>query len=176
LAQHPLTEASLPYAEALRATVVAASAALSSVPAEVSARRPAPGKWCAREVLGHLIDSAANNHRRFVLAEGQADLVFDGYEQEVWVRRQGYADEPWSELLTLWRAYNLHLARVMEQIPAAVRERKHVRHNLHQRAWQPVPADQPATLDYFMADYVDHLRHHLAQISALTGVPLQDGR
>ena len=160
------------YAQKLRATVTAAAAALGTVPDGVTAKRPAPGKWSAREVLGHLIDSAANNHRRFVMAESQSDLVFDGYEQDLWVRRQGYAEEPWAELLTLWRAYNLHLARVMEQIPPDVRQREHRRHNLDQRAWRPVPPDQPATLDYFMADYVDHLVHHLAQISALTGVAL----
>jgi hypothetical protein len=41
------------------------------------------------------------------------------------------------------------------------------RHNLDQMAWQPVPRDQPATLDYFMADYVGHLKHHLQQIDAI---------
>lgn len=161
-----------PYAETLRTTVTAAAATLLTISDDASARRPAPGKWSAREILGHLIDSAANNHRRFVRAENQPDLVFDGYDQEAWVQRQGYAEAPWPELVTLWRVYNLHLARVMTLIPAEVRERPHRRHNLHEVAWRPVPPDQPATLDYFMADYVDHLRHHLAQIAALTGAAL----
>ena len=69
----------------------------------------------------------------------------------------------------LWREYNRHLARVMAAVPPEVRGREHRRHNLHEIAWQVVPAGEPATLDYFMADYVGHLRHHLRQIGALLG-------
>jgi hypothetical protein len=28
--------------------------------------KPGPGKWSRQEILGHLIDSAANNHQRFI--------------------------------------------------------------------------------------------------------------
>ena len=66
-----------------------------------------------------------------------------------------------------WAAYNDHLARVMRAIPDAVRLREHTRHNLDRLAWQPVPAGQPMTLDYFMRDYVGHLQHHLRQIDAM---------
>jgi hypothetical protein len=52
----------------------------------------------------------------------------------------------------------------MATTPVAVRLKPHTRHNLHERAFRPVPIDQPATLDYFMADYVLHLQHHLQQI------------
>src|SRR5262249_7171602 len=125
---------------------------------------PAPGKWSPREVIGHLVDSASNNHQRFVRAQLQDDLVFPGYEQDRWVAIQDYADAPWNELVTLWAAFNRHIARVMTLVPADVRLRLHARHNLHERAFVPVPPDQPATLDYFMRDYVDHLRHHLRQV------------
>ncbi len=129
-----------------------------------SARRPAPGKWSAKEIVGHLIDSASNNHQRFVRAPFQDDLVFAGYDQDAWVAAQQYQDAPWPALVELWRAYNLHLARVMATTPEAARLRPHRRHNFHQIAWQTVPEEEPATLDYFMRDYVDHLRHHLGQI------------
>src|SRR5687767_11966414 len=75
--------------------------------------RPGPGKWCAREILGHLIDSACNNHRRFVLGHAAATSRWDGYEQEHWVRCQKYADERWIDLMALWTAYNRHLAHCM---------------------------------------------------------------
>ena len=91
-------------------------------------------------------------------------MVFDGYAQDEWVATQRYQQAPWSELLTLWETFNRHLARVMEAVPEPVRTRAHTRHNLDDLAWRAVPADQPATLDYFMADYVDHLEHHLRQI------------
>ena len=114
--------------------------------------------------MGHLIDSASNNHRRFVLAQQQEDLVFPGYAQDAWVAAQRYQDAPWEELVSLWRGFNLHLARVMEAAPDFERTRIRRRHNLHEIAFRTIPEDQPATLEYFMSDYVDHLEHHLRQI------------
>jgi hypothetical protein len=154
----------LDYVEDLRNTVDAASRSLSALSDAAAARRPAPGKWSPKEIVGHLIDSAANNHQRFVRAQFQDDLVFPGYEQDEWVSAQRYQDALWQELLTLWRAYNLHIARLIEAMPDEVRLRERRRHNLHELAWQTVPADTPTTLDYFMRDYVLHLHHHLRQL------------
>lgn len=131
---------------------------------EESSRAPAPGKWSPKEIIGHLIDSAANNHQRFVRAQFQDDMVFQGYAQEDWVRVQDYRQAPWKELLTLWQSYNLQLARVMTAVPEEVRLREHSKHNLHQIGWQIVPEDKPATLGYLMKDYVGHLKNHLRQI------------
>jgi hypothetical protein len=125
--------------------------------------RPKPNAWSTKEIIGHLIDSAANNHQRFVRAAQQDDLVFPGYDQDYWVRVQGYATIPWSEIVMLWRAYNVHLARVMAAVPADVRYRQHDKHNMHVLGWQPYAADQPAALDDLMRDYVLHLKHHLSQ-------------
>jgi len=155
-------------AAALRTAVEQAMPRLAAISDVASARRPAAGKWSAREIIGHLIDSAQNNHGRFVRAQLAADLVFPGYEQEDWVRLQGYAECDWVELVGLWASYNRHLARVIARIPPEVAQRPRRKHNLHELAWQPVPADAPATLDYFMADYVGHLKHHLKQIWAVT--------
>jgi hypothetical protein len=130
----------------------------------VTARRPAPGKWSPREIVGHLVDSASNNHQRFVRMRDRDDLVVDGYEQDAWVEAQRYQDAPWTELVLLWATYNRHLARLMAATPAIARERVRHSHNLHLRAYRPVPADRAVTLAYFMDDYVDHLEHHLAQV------------
>jgi hypothetical protein len=159
-----------PVAEDLRRTVERAAEALLRMTEEEAARRPAPGKWSPKEVVGHLIDSAANNHERFVRAQLQDDLVFPGYDQDAWVRVQRYQEAPWPLLVALWRDFNLHLAHVIEAIPETERLRPRSRHNLDQLAWKPVPADEPATLDYFMRDYVGHLRHHLRQILGDGGV------
>ena len=131
---------------------------------DATTRRPAPGKWSPREIVGHLIDSASNNHQRFVRARFQDHLVFNGYEQERWVEAQQYQQAPWSELLTLWAAFNRHLARVMAATPAERRQRPQTTHNLDQIAFRPVPSGSPATLDYFMEDYVLHLQHHVDQV------------
>ncbi len=141
-----------------------AEAMLLGMRDEQSGRRPAPGKWSPREIVGHLIDSASNNHQRFLRARWQEDLIFEGYAQDAWVAAQRYQDAPWRELVTLWSHFNRHLARVMAAVPEDVRTRTHTRHNLHQLAWRPIPESQRATLDYFMQDYVGHLEHHLRQI------------
>lgn len=155
------------YITDLRETVGRAATELLAVSAEAAAERPAPGRWSPKEILGHLIDSASNNHQRFVRAQWRDSLVFDGYEQDAWVEAQRYQDAPWTEVVVLWREYNRHIARVMAAVPHDARYREHRVHNLHQLAWRTIPADQPATLDYFMADYVGHLHHHLRQIRAL---------
>jgi hypothetical protein len=155
------------YVEDLVDTVRSTAERLRRTDASKASRRPAPGKWSAKEIIGHLIDSAANNHQRFVRARWQDDLIFSGYDQDGWVAEQRYQDAPWAELITLWEAYNLHLARVMRAVPAEVRLRQHTRHNLDVLAWRRVEPEQPATLDSFMRDYVDHLHHHLRQIDAL---------
>ena len=131
---------------------------------DVTGRRPAAGKWSPREIIGHLIDSASNNHQRFVRASFQDDLVFAGYDQDQWVALQHYQEARWEDLLTLWASFNRHLARVMAATPTDVRRRERRSHNLDRIAMRSVAAGSPATLEYFMDDYVLHLHHHLRQI------------
>ena len=159
-----MTEANF-YITELRTVVERESTRLLGAPPDAVERRPAKGGWSAKEVLGHLIDSAAVNHQRFVRAQWQ-DLVFAGYAQDDWVVSQKYQTAPWLELVALWREYNRHLAHVMAAIPMEVRMRAHRIHNLHEIAMTPVPVEEPATLDYLMHDYVQHLLHHLKQIDA----------
>lgn len=147
----------------LRASVEAGARRLRALPDAAAARRPAAGKWSPKEVLGHLVDSASNNHQRFVRARFQDDLVFPGYEQDDWVAAERWQERPWDEILELWRLFNLHLAHVIETTPAGIAGRVHTRHNLHLRAWRSIGEREPATLEWFMEDYLLHLEHHLAQ-------------
>lgn len=152
------------WIESFRQIIDRANSRLLQISEEQSEIAPAPGKWSAKEIVGHLIDSAANNHQRFVRAQFTDDLIFPGYEQDQWVRVQNYNRRPWVQLLELWRQYNLHLAHVMSAIPEGARTKSRSRHNLHQLAWQPIAESAPVTLEYFMRDYVGHLQHHLGQI------------
>jgi hypothetical protein len=155
------------YVAELRRAVIDAEDRWRDAGDDRAEARTAPGKWSAKEIIGHLIDSASNNHQRFVRAQFQDDLVFPGYDQNEWVRAQHYHHARWPELLALWRDFNLHLARVMETTTADVRLKQRRRHNLHEIAFRPASADAPATLDFLMEDYVVHLRHHLRQIAAI---------
>src|SRR5438093_7395776 len=78
--------------------------------------RPAPGKWSKKEILGHLIDSAANNHQRFVRLQLTPVLNLPGYDGDEWVRVQRYQDRPWSEIVALWQMYNVQLAAVIRHV------------------------------------------------------------
>ena len=63
---------------------------LADIPDDIAARKPAPNRWSKKEILGHLIDSAANNHQRFVRAQSAPLLEFPEYAQEFWVATQSY--------------------------------------------------------------------------------------
>ena len=140
---------------------------LIEIDPEEARRRTDPRRWSPKEIIGHLIDSASNNHQRFVRAQFQDHLVFLGYNQDHWVEAQRYIDEPWTILLDLWRNFNLHLAHVIAVTPEKISSESRKKHNLHQIAWLTVPEEEPASLEYFMLDYVNHVKHHLNQIPQL---------
>ena len=154
------------FLEDFRDTVVSAKARLGDMSETESRQKSSPDDWSPAEVLGHLIDSAANNHQRFVRAQFTDDLVFSGYQQNQWVDSQKYSDEPWSDVIQLWSAYNLHLLHVASVIPEDVLTKARSPHTLDQIAFNLVDKNDPATLEYLIRDYVDHLRHHLNQIFA----------
>jgi hypothetical protein len=145
-------------------TIEAASRRLLQISEEQSETPRADGKWSPKQIIGHLIDSASNNHQRFVRAQFSDDLVFPSYQQEEWVRAQHYDQESWEPLVQLWKFYNMHLLHLMSVVPKAELTRLRDKHNLPQTAWQTVAENHPVTLEYFMRDYVEHLKNHLRQI------------
>jgi hypothetical protein len=134
---------------------------------ERTVRRPTGGGWTAREVIGHLIDSACNNHRRFVVNQHSPRLVIDPYEQDAWVSLGRYADTPAADLVRLWSAYNLQMARVLEAIPDEVLNQARGPLADYRFSYIAQPATEYATLGYLADDYVAHIQHHLSQISSL---------
>jgi len=111
------------------------------------------GKWVKKEILGHLIDSASNNHERFVRAQMTERLVWPGYDQDRWVSLQKHRERPWTELVELWEQLNRHIAHVMANVPADRLGTKCV-----------IGDGDAVTLEWLMSDYVRHLRHHLHHI------------
>jgi hypothetical protein len=109
-------------------------------------------KWSRKEILGHLIDSAANNHQRFVRLQIESALTLPSYRQPDWVRVQHYQDRRWSDLVELWIAYNRHLAHIM----------RHADPQAAGHVWKA--SDGDLTLEFLMTDYLKHLQHHLDQI------------
>lgn len=144
----------VPQAISRLATTVAQSYARLCTLSEEEALAPPVGmKWTRKDILGHLVDSASNNHQRFVRAQFQPEMSFPRYVQDQWVSAQGYSERPWAELVELWRLYNRHLCHVMARVPESALANVCA-----------VSADEPSTLGDHMVDYVLHLEHHLGQI------------
>ncbi len=137
----------------LRSTLEIATGQLQNITETQSELRHSPDKWSRREILGHLIDSASNNHQRFVRAQIENNVTFPSYSQEPWVELQGYQGESWFALVSLWKNYNHHLLHVLSGIPEEKRA------NLCR-----VGESESVTLEFLARDYVRHLKHHLAQI------------
>jgi len=115
------------------------------------------GGWTRKQIVGHLLDSAANNRQRFVRAAIDGEYAGPFYAQDGWVAAHGYADQPWETLLHWWETEHAILMAVVDRIPA-----KRLEARCH------VGDDPPVTLRYLIEDYVRHQQWHLKQI--LTGV------
>ena len=137
-----------------RETVDTSAARLRAVPEAEAAVRPAPGKWSRKEIIGHLIDSATNNHGRFVrrAAAGRSHLRWGTNRLSGWTCSATRRAE-WAELVLLWQSLNHHIAHVMEAADTNALTKPRARHNLDRLAWQAVSAAEPTTLEYFMRDY-----------------------
>lgn len=149
---------------ALRSAIAHAEPLLRAITAERASGRAAPGIWCPKEVIGHLLDSANNNLGRFIRLQSTEDMFFEPYAQEEWVRAQGYAAADWRDLVELWALYNRHIARVMDLAPDDVRYRSRKEHRPLGTIYARLPAEGIPTLDWLMRDYVEHMKHHLRQI------------
>jgi hypothetical protein len=141
----------------LHAALAEGLALFAGIDEALSRERPKPDGWCAREVVGHLIDSACNNHRRFILGQSPGLPKFDDYDGDVWVTRQQYVDESWADIVALWAAYNRHLRHVIARTPAE---------HLLRSATAP-DGSGPVTVGFLMNDYVGHIRHHFEQVRRL---------
>jgi len=137
----------------LLAVVDAAEPRLRTVGEAESLVPALPGGWSRKQLMGHLIDSASNNHQRFVRAMLADALEFPRYEQDGNIRVQAVQEADWRLLVSLWASYNRFLAHVIARIPADKLE-----------TVCRIGPYEPVTLRYLAEDYLTHLKHHLGQI------------
>ncbi|MBN1999245.1 DinB family protein [candidate division KSB1 bacterium] len=137
----------------LRNAVTAAKPMLLEISSETAESKPNPKAWSFKEIIGHLIDSASNNHQRFVRAAQNVAMDFPPYLPDNWVAVQAYNKSEWSELVDLFCLYNLHLSNVIDRLPK----------NVLQNPCN-IGRESPVTMEWVIRDYLRHLRHHLEKI------------
>jgi len=137
---------------------------LTAIDGVTASQKTSKKNWSRKENLGHLIDSAVNNHRRFVLMNKKEDMVLDGYNQNLWVASQTYQNRNWLELIQFWQSYNIHLAHIIRNFDDRLFMKPFTSHNLHKIAFNTLQHDEPASISYLANDYVDHMEFHLNRI------------
>ena len=143
----------------LKSLIAVLPGRLAAISRERAATKSAPDSWSAKEELGHLIDSAANNHQRIVRAQTENNLALPGYDGDRWVELHRYRDREWTDLINLWRAGNAQLLAAAETAP--------------QSAWShtlTISDSDPMTLGFVLDDYVVHMASHLRHI----GIEIDD--
>lgn len=137
----------------LRQIVSAYTKKVEAIPDPEFSAKPLPDKWSKKEVLGHLIDSAQNNLRRFIVSQYETQPPFIAYQQDFWVKSNGYRDMPKGDVITLWRLMNERICVVLEKMPKENYTKECNTGTLH-------------TIEWLAEDYVKHMKHHINQIIA----------
>ena len=124
---------------------------LHNIDEETFSSRPKPGKWSKKEIIGHLIDSATNNHQRFVRGQFETRPAIT-YDQDNWNEFNFYHQIPGQQIIAFWTTYNRQLIHLIRHIPNENLER------------ECLIGDKLLTLDFLINDYVEHMEHHLRQV------------
>jgi len=129
---------------------------LQSVGADEFHFKASPAKWSKKEILGHLVDSAQNNIRRFIVGqyEERPRIV---YNQDKWVSITNYQQYQLTDLIDLWYRLNKHICQVLTFMPAEMTQRQ-------------VETEKSHDLKWLAEDYIRHLLHHLHQVLDLNPV------
>lgn len=140
----------------LRRTVESELSNLRAVNSDRASVQPnGPASWSPKQELGHLIDSAANNHMRFVRAALETEYKDASYKQQEWVKIHGYQDSSWDFLVDFWFHYNTLLVAVIARIPPE-----------KLATGCTIGDGEPVSLAFVIEDYVRHMQHHLDHIVA----------
>ena len=108
-------------------------------------------KWSKKEILGHLIDSATNNHHRFIRGQFENNPEIS-YDQNKWNKFSFYQEMDSQQIINFWTLYNKQLLEIIKRIP------------IEKLNNQIRIEDKLVTLEFLIVDYVAHLEHHLKQI------------
>jgi hypothetical protein len=140
-------------ARRFRAEMENVRAELFEVPVELADIPWRAGGWTRKQIIGHMMDSAANNRQRFVRAAIEGRYAGPKYAQDAWVAAHGYTGQSWETLLGWWSTQHEILASIVDQIRGERLEASCV-----------VGEDAPVTLRFLIEDYIAHQHWHLNQV------------
>jgi hypothetical protein len=124
---------------------------LLEISEENMSKKALPDKWSKKEILGHLIDSATNNHQRFIRAQFESKPEIS-YDQNKWNEFSFYQEIERTQIILFWTIYNRQLLEIIKRIP-------------EERLMNQVKVGEKLLrLEYLIVDYVEHLEHHLKQV------------
>ncbi len=118
-------------------------------------RKPLPNKWSKKEVVGHLIDSAQNNLRRFIVAQYEPEPPKIVYDQDFWVNANDYQRMSKEDVISLWKLVNERICDVLRTMPQG---------NYVKECNTGKTEVQLNTLQWLAEDYIKHMKHHLNQV------------
>lgn len=124
---------------------------LSEISEENMLIKKSPSKWSKKEILGHLVDSATNNHHRFIRGQFENNLEIS-YDQNKWNEFSFYQEIDSGQIINFWTIYNKQLLEIIKRIPTE-KLKNQIRIE-----------DKLVTLEFLIIDYVEHIEHHLKQI------------
>lgn len=139
----------------LREIVTSFSTAFTTLPEEDFSAKPLPEKWSKKEIVGHLVDSAQNNLRRFIVGQYEGAPPHIVYDQDFWVKANSYQNMQSLDVIVLWTLVNFRICGVLETMPET---------NYSKQCNTGKGAEQLYTLEWLAEDYVKHMKHHLNQI------------
>jgi hypothetical protein len=118
---------------------------------EITSKRLGADTWTLKEIIGHLIDSASNNHQRFVRLQIVDELIFPGYgkDNSKWLEIQKYNEMNFADIILLWQQYNILIGNIIKRADVSKLENR----------WINSEGDKKALRD-LMIDYVRHLKDH----------------
>ena len=134
-------------------TVLQTYAELRAISEDAASEKPSEEQWSIKQMIGHLLDSASNNHQRIVRLQIFDEIEFPYYQQDEFVNVNHYQTQNWEILLDFWKSYNLHIVHLVENLdPTKLNNIWHT------------PDGKLLTLGFIVEDYLRHLQHHLGQI------------
>lgn len=130
---------------------------LTNVEGDITEINPSENKWSLKEIVGHLVDSASNNHQRFIRMQFGDLIDFPAYDGEKWIKAENYNGMDWEVLIALWYSYNILILNLIGNVSEASLE----------NVW--IKDEKAFTLEELIHSYYEHIDTHIGHFRGRVG-------